>query len=89
MNIASLFNLAGPDLIIILFIVVLLFGANKLPELLRGMVQALREFIRAKGELAEAMSERPTSPGTAFGLAAVVVALICFLLVIGARWAGP
>ena len=33
MNIASLFNLAGPDLIIILLIVLLLFGAKKLPEL--------------------------------------------------------
>ena len=33
MNLASLFDLAGPDLIIILLIVVLLFGAKKLPEL--------------------------------------------------------
>jgi hypothetical protein len=33
MNLASLFNLAGPDLIIILLIVLLLFGAKKLPEL--------------------------------------------------------
>jgi sec-independent protein translocase protein TatA len=50
MNIASLFNLAGPDLIIILLIVLLLFGARKLPELAEHMRQALREFTKAKDE---------------------------------------
>jgi sec-independent protein translocase protein TatA len=51
MNItASLFNLAGPDLLIILLIVLLLFGAKKLPELARGMGQAVREFNKAKDE---------------------------------------
>ena len=44
MNIASLFNLAGPDLLIILVIVLLLFGAKKLPELARGSGRALRIF---------------------------------------------
>src|SRR5205823_832228 len=47
---ASLFNLAGPDLLIILLIVLLLFGAKKLPELARGMGQAVREFNKAKDE---------------------------------------
>ena len=50
MNIASLFNLAGPDLIIILVIVLLLFGAKKLPELAKGLGQAVREFSKAKDE---------------------------------------
>ena len=35
--IASFMNLAGPDLIVILLIVLVLFGAKKLPELARGM----------------------------------------------------
>jgi sec-independent protein translocase protein TatA len=67
MNIASLFNLAGPDLIIILFIVVLLFGANKLPELARGMGQAVREFTKAKDELEHEVtrSPEPSSPPAA------------------------
>ncbi len=50
MNIATLFNLAGPDLIVILLIVLLLFGAKKLPELARGMGQAVKEFNKAKDE---------------------------------------
>jgi sec-independent protein translocase protein TatA len=47
---ASLFNLAGPDLIVILLIVLLLFGAKKLPELARGLGQAMKEFNKAKDE---------------------------------------
>ena len=61
MNIASLFNLAGPDLIIILLIVLLLFGAKKLPELARGMGQAVREFTKAKDEFEREVTRPPTS----------------------------
>src|SRR4029078_7063884 len=48
---ASFMNLAGPDLIVILLIVLVLFGAKKLPELARGMGQAVKEFQKAKDEL--------------------------------------
>jgi sec-independent protein translocase protein TatA len=48
--IASLTNLGGPDLIVILLIVLVLFGAKKLPELARGMGQAVKEFQKAKDE---------------------------------------
>jgi sec-independent protein translocase protein TatA len=48
--IASFMNLAGPDLIVILLIVLVLFGAKKLPELARGMGQAVKEFQKAKDE---------------------------------------
>lgn len=50
-SIASLFNLAGPDLLIILVIVLLLFGAKRLPELARGLGQAVNEFSKAKDDL--------------------------------------
>ena len=61
MNIASFFNLAGPDLIIILLIVLLLFGAKKLPELAKGMGQAVREFTKAKDEFEREVT-RPPEP---------------------------
>ena len=51
--IASIMNLAGPDLIVILLIILVLFGAKKLPELARGMGQAVREFQKAKDEFAD------------------------------------
>jgi sec-independent protein translocase protein TatA len=50
---ASFMNLAGPDLIVILLIVLVLFGAKKLPELARGMGQAIKEFQKAKDEFTD------------------------------------
>jgi sec-independent protein translocase protein TatA len=47
---ASLMNLAGPDMIIILLIVLILFGARRLPDLAKGMGQAMKEFQKAKDE---------------------------------------
>jgi len=51
--VASFMNLAGPDLIIILLIILVLFGAKKLPELARGMGQAVKEFQKAKDEFSD------------------------------------
>ena len=39
--------LEGPDLIIVLVIVMVMFGAKKLPELARGLGLAKREFEQA------------------------------------------
>jgi sec-independent protein translocase protein TatA len=50
---ALLSNFGGPDLIIILLIVLVLFGAKKLPELARGMGQAVKEFQKAKDEFSD------------------------------------
>lgn len=54
---ASFMNLAGPDLIIILLIVLVLFGAKKLPELARGMGQAVKEFQKAKDEISDELNK--------------------------------
>lgn len=51
---------AGGDLLLILFIVLLLFGAKKLPELARGMGSAVREFNKAKDELERELSKPAT-----------------------------
>ncbi len=50
---ASFMNLAGPDLIVILLIILVLFGAKKLPELARGMGQAVKEFQKAEDEFSD------------------------------------
>lgn len=44
-------NFAGPDMLIIFIVILLLFGAKKLPELARGMGQAVKEFSKAKDSL--------------------------------------
>ncbi|QKY19799.1 twin-arginine translocase TatA/TatE family subunit [Halolamina sp. CBA1230] len=47
----------GPELIIILGILVLLFGANKLPKLARSSGQAIGEFQRGREELENDLRE--------------------------------
>lgn len=46
-------NVGGQELILILLIVLVLFGAKKLPELARGMGQAIKEFQKAKDEFTD------------------------------------
>lgn len=59
-------GIGGPELMFIMFIVLLLFGANKLPELARGMGKAVREFKKAtssvENEVRRAMEEPPPAP---------------------------
>ncbi len=61
--IASFMNLAGPDLIVILLIVLVLFGAKKLPELARGMGQAVKEFQKAKDEFNDELHKAGKTEG--------------------------
>ena len=60
---ALLGNFAGPDMLIIFIVILLLFGAKKLPELARGMGQAVKEFSRAKDSLHDELN-RPAVPDT-------------------------
>jgi sec-independent protein translocase protein TatA len=62
---ASLLNLGGPDLIWILLLILLLFGAKKLPELARGMGQAIKEFQKAKDEFTDELHKAAPSDKTA------------------------
>ena len=54
---ASIMNLVGPDMMVILLIVLLLFGAKKLPELARGMGQAVKEFSAARDDIEKGLSQ--------------------------------
>jgi sec-independent protein translocase protein TatA len=64
---ASLFafveGIGGMELLMVMFIVLLLFGANKLPDLARGLGRATREFKKATSgveeEIRHAMEEKP------------------------------
>lgn len=50
-TLALLPNLAGPDMLIIFMIVLIMFGAKKLPELAKGLGQAVKEFSKAKEDV--------------------------------------
>ena len=59
-------GIGGPELLMIMFVVLLLFGANRLPDLARGFGRAVREFKKATSgveqEVRRAMEEPPASP---------------------------
>jgi sec-independent protein translocase protein TatA len=44
-------NLGGPDLFIILLILLVLFGAKKLPDLPRSLGQSMNEFRKAREDI--------------------------------------
>jgi sec-independent protein translocase protein TatA len=55
-------NLGGPDLLIILLIVFVLFGAKKLPDLARGLGQSMNEFRKARQDLDDQLHNAGTPP---------------------------
>ena len=59
MNTLFLANLMGPQGLLILFVLLLLFGARKLPELARGLGQAIREFSKAKNDISDEIMREP------------------------------
>jgi sec-independent protein translocase protein TatA len=59
----GLFNLGGGEIILILALVLILFGAKKLPELAKGLGTGIKEFKKATrdvtDEMQSAMHESP------------------------------
>jgi sec-independent protein translocase protein TatA len=53
---------SGPDLLILLVIVLVLFGAKRLPELARGLGQSVNEFKKAKEEFDKEVAKTPETP---------------------------
>ena len=52
-----MFGLGAGEILIILFIVLLLFGAKKLPELAKGLGKGMNEFKKASNEVKEEIKE--------------------------------
>lgn len=50
MTVIGLFNLGGGEIVLILALVLILFGARKLPELAKGLGQGIKEFKKAARE---------------------------------------
>jgi sec-independent protein translocase protein TatA len=58
---AGIFGLGGPELMIILVIILLLFGGAKLPALAKGLGQSVKEFKKASKEATEDDKEEKKS----------------------------
>lgn len=54
-------NMGGPEVLVILLLVLIFFGGKKIPELARGLGKGIREFNSAKasieGEIKEGMKK--------------------------------
>ena len=46
-------SLGWPEIVLILLVVLMLFGANRIPEIARSLGKATREFKRARDEFAD------------------------------------
>jgi sec-independent protein translocase protein TatA len=53
MRFLAFMNIGVQELIVVLLIVLLLFGAKKLPELARGLRQAVKEFQKSNDEFSD------------------------------------
>lgn len=65
-TLAFIEGIGGPELLMIMFVVLLLFGGQKLPELAKGLGKSVREFKKAASgveeEFKRAMAETPETP---------------------------
>ena len=50
-------NAIGPEMILVFFAILLLFGGRKIPELMRGIGKGIREFNTARGSLEKELQE--------------------------------
>ncbi len=61
-----MFGIGTTELIIIMFIILLIFGAKKLPELAQGLGKGIREFKKASNEIQDefkaSTEPEPTPP---------------------------
>ncbi len=52
-----LFSFMGPEMFVVLAVVLLLFGGKKIPELMRGVGRGIREFNTARSTLEQELQE--------------------------------
>lgn len=57
MNTLLLLNFLGPEMLVIFFAILLLFGGRKIPELMRGIGKGIREFNTARNSLESELKE--------------------------------
>ena len=63
----ALFNFSGGEILLIVGLVLILFGAERLPGLARGMRKGIDEFLRATRDVIEEMGNSTFAAGQSIG----------------------
>ena len=53
--------IGGPEIVIIMFVVVMLFGSKKIPEIARGLGKGIRELKDASNEIKREIRQSASS----------------------------
>lgn len=53
-------NLGAPELILIFLVVLVLFGAKKIPELAQGLGKGIKDFRKAMKDVQDDVEQDPT-----------------------------
>lgn len=64
--IPALFNLGTGEIIIIVFVILLLFGARRIPELMKGIGKGVRSFKDGMNDITNEINN-PTPPASKGG----------------------
>ena len=63
---AGIFGLGTGELVLIILLVLLLFGAKRIPELARGLAKSIQEFKKAskdaETEIRQSVQDQPQTP---------------------------
>lgn len=53
----NLFGLGGQEILIVALVILVLFGGRKIPELMKGLGQGIKEFNKAKANIETEVNE--------------------------------
>lgn len=57
-----MFGLGTPEIILIVIVILVLFGAKKIPELMQGIGKGVKEFKKATTDIEKEITETPKKP---------------------------